>query len=81
MAGNDSDDEGRRTPTTLLDGLGAAAFPDLEREGYTVEEVPPDSQVRLFPDALPEFWELKRGMDGNTYYIDHVNATIMPKRS
>ena len=81
MAGPDSDDEGRRTPTSQLGVLGTAAFPDLEREGYTAGEVPPDSQVHLFPDALPEFWELRRGMDGKTYYIDHINATIMPKGS
>lgn len=49
-------------------------FPDLVNEGYTASTAAPSS---LSPHALPEFWELRQGRDGKTYYIDHTNATFM----
>ncbi|EKM61127.1 uncharacterized protein PHACADRAFT_204280 [Phanerochaete carnosa HHB-10118-sp] len=74
-AGSDLDDEGSRTGPL---GSDVVAFPDLVREGYTAGFIPPEN---LSSDALPEFWELRQGLDGKTYYIDHIDATFIPASS
>jgi transcriptional coactivator YAP1 len=49
-------------------------FPDLAEEGYVLDE---ETSGPIHPDALPDFWEMRRGTDGWNYYIDHIGTRIV----
>lgn len=49
-------------------------FPDLLAEGYRV--APLSQDFSLSGSSLPDFWEVREGNGGRTYFIDHVASTI-----
>lgn len=51
---------------------------DLLRDGYVLGDTSTDDGSQ--PDAVPDFWEVRRGTDGHTYYIDHPAGIILRGR-
>ena len=76
MAGNPDDDE-RRNPTPLVhvDSYDEP-FPELLEEGYAR-----DDAAAAEVTALPDFWEVRQGQDGYTYYIDHIGFRVIKKHT
>lgn len=60
------------------DSLNTQVVADLLRDGYTLGDRSTDDFSQ--PGAVPDFWEVRRGTDGHTYYIDHPASIILRSR-
>lgn len=77
----DPEDQPRVTQhrfSPISDISDISPLPDLAHEGYAVSIASRDDLLPD-PDALPDFWEIRRGLDGKLYYVDHVNASIIER--